>query len=824
MRKKNSFSWILNLLILIVSIKLINNLKEDNELILVKKLLFEYMKYIYTNKIFSIRTIEGENDCINATFNILLSDANTVFQLFQYNGKEIGDLGNEIECKNSHNKPEFFYLMFLFKYQNYDKILDENNKIVIDFLNQTYHPIGICFFKECKKMVEKLIHDEHFLLFIKNQFNVYEPEIIVSENEKENIVGKYLFNGSLIFLFLKIFIGVIKFYVYPKGYAYSYNKIKGKKIKFNHIINESINEVSDDENKNKEENKSIEQIKSNNVINENENQKQFLKNIKNSKYIPEFDNSSDYPFTMKLFKFLDIFDNIKNLSVQYNRFFNSNNINSLITIKAIILFFIVYHTILNVKIKLPGRYFNMDNFYDSFFFILVKLSTFATISLIMIDAAILGFKIMSFMKNEINKRNRFNPLLLLTFLILNIPKISIFFFIYFTVYIYGIFSKHVFKNYNALYEYYNKNLQDKNHCYQNYISIFSPLFLYEDYSEMTFNKCYEFVYLYENEFYILIFIIFFILFCFFLKNQAFEKMFFILGIIYFFFIQIFNYIQISKINPQSFQKEDSKTSMNFKLIHILGENYSIKLPHLAFTYYFFGFIIGICYFFYYDSKDKLPLIENKEIKNNCIYIPFKFCEKFVNYLNRLSNIKKNVCFILNLLFIILLSLNHKFLKIELKSNENKESHTNLKIFFFYFEKFTFAFCFFFLNLFILVFPNDSLIKEILSNEIFIIFERVSFSFFCLCDSIIFLAFSIFFLKINISHFNILIYSIGLYLILLILSLIITILIEYPIRIFIKLLIRRKPNKSELEIISSINSVFSLSSNEKEVRLLDSYDN
>ena len=396
MRKKNSFSWILNLLILIVSIKLINNLKEDNELILVKKLLFEYMKYIYTNKIFSIRTIEGENDCINATFNILLSDANTVFQLFQYNGKEIGDLGNEIECKNSHNKPEFFYLMFLFKYQNYDKILDENNKIVIDFLNQTYHPIGICFFKECKKMVEKLIHDEHFLLFIKNQFNVYEPEIIVSENEKENIVGKYLFNGSLIFLFLKIFIGVMKFYVYPKGYAYSYNKIKGKKIKFNHIINESINEVSDDENKNKEENKSIEQIKSNNVINENENQKQFLKNIKNSKYIPEFDNSSDYPFTMKLFKFLDIFDNIKNLSVQYNRFFNSNNINSLITIKAIILFFIVYHTILNVKIKLPGRYFNMDNFYDSFFFILVKLSTFATISLIMIDAAILGFKIMSF--------------------------------------------------------------------------------------------------------------------------------------------------------------------------------------------------------------------------------------------------------------------------------------------------------------------------------------------------------------------------------------------------------------------------------------------
>ena len=56
------------------------------------------------------------------------------------------------------------------------------------------------------------------------------------------------------------------------------------------------------------------------------------------------------------------------------------------------------------------------------------------------------------------------------------------------------------------------------------------------------------------------------------------------------------------------------------------------------------------------------------------------------------------------------------------------------------------------------------------------------------------------------------------------SLIITILIEYPIRIFIKLLIRRKPNKSELEIISSINSVFSLSSNEKEGRLLDSYDN
>ena len=209
MRKKNSFSWILKLLILIVSIKLINNLKEDNELILVKKLLFEYMKYIYTNKIFSIGTIEGENDCINATFNILLSDANTVFQLFQYNGKEIGDLGNEIECKNSYNKSKFFYLMFLFKYQNYDKILDENNKIVIDFLNQTYHPIGICFFKECKNMVKKLIDDKNFLSFIKNQFNVYEPKIILSEIEEENIIGKYLFNGSLIFLLLKILIGIM---------------------------------------------------------------------------------------------------------------------------------------------------------------------------------------------------------------------------------------------------------------------------------------------------------------------------------------------------------------------------------------------------------------------------------------------------------------------------------------------------------------------------------------------------------------------------------------------------------------------------------------
>ena len=146
-------------------------------------------------------------------------------------------------------------------------------------------------------------------------------------------------------------------------------------------------------------------------------------------YNPEFDNEGKFPIKLKTLKLLDMFDNIHNLTSQYNRYYNSNRINQLATLKSIIMSFLIFNHIINANKDLPGKYFLISEFYKSPFFFFVKLSIHATTSWIMIDAAISSFKLMNYIKTEllINSKSQISGLCLFKFWLLSIPKVILFF-------------------------------------------------------------------------------------------------------------------------------------------------------------------------------------------------------------------------------------------------------------------------------------------------------------------------------------------------------------------------------------------------------------
>jgi hypothetical protein len=89
--------------------------------------------------------------------------------------------------------------------------------------------------------------------------------------------------------------------------------------------------------------------------------------------------------------------------------------------------------------ELPYRGIIFDTFYKNFLFIFLKLCTNASTFWITLDALIIGYKIMSFIKKEVNlsTNNRLNFFNLSKILLLVIPKFVVFILSYICFHLYA---------------------------------------------------------------------------------------------------------------------------------------------------------------------------------------------------------------------------------------------------------------------------------------------------------------------------------------------------------------------------------------------------
>ena len=221
---------------------------------------------------------------------------------------------------------------------------------------------------------------------------------------------------------------------------------------------------------------------------------------------------------------------------------------------------------------------------------------------------------------------------------------------------------------------------------------------------------------------------------------------------------------------------------SYKFQHFSGENYSIFYPNIFFSIYYFGCLLGFCFYYYSEYLIKIQLkrksqnkgvplgnIKNitnessssinrrsslssddacKEEEKDNFYQPMKLCS---NFIIRIKQIDIKIKIILLIIYLILGTLMTVIALLYIKSLDNfdikleKKSHP-LFVFYF-FEKIINIFLFIFFICLILVFPKKYKLFKILRSTVFIPLSRAGFFVTCSYQSLIFILYCLFELKI-----------------------------------------------------------------------------
>ena len=409
--------------------------------------------------------------CINSINVPKLFEMNSFPIYFEGSGKRMNDLGNEQYCINSNEysnnnstKNKLDYYLILAYLEHPGNLTNEEDKKIINFLNQNYFYMGFCLPKDCKNIFNQLINDKYFLDFLYYTFSISNFTLTEYDDYNKEYKDKYAHSYLLlVFLFLiffiKFMVGSFRVIWMTKGYERFYNDILEKKRGNNSVSliymqsdkGDYINEKDEDDNENKklkETTKIINNKSLNSKANENNSEIKEIyisyiygKTSKNeiNLFNPFYDNQDKYPLYLKCIKFIDLFDNIKTLITFSNKYYNSYNIKRIYFLKFVVMFMSVILNLMIFQIKFPTKNFLVYDFYTSPLFFMVKACTFSTVFWITLDAVTTGYKLMSYIKKKIgcSEDNKLKFISFLKFLLLLIPKTVLFIICFYLLYIYS---------------------------------------------------------------------------------------------------------------------------------------------------------------------------------------------------------------------------------------------------------------------------------------------------------------------------------------------------------------------------------------------------
>ena len=808
---------------------------------LIPSLLFElfdsFAYFLYFQGLTDLLYREEVETCL---FDGILENINNQPLLDIYidgSGKSLNDFGNEYVCDyNIRRNVSYITLHFHIATDHY---LSDKEK----FFGQNYFYIGLCLPRKCTNATKYLIQEQRVLNICQevglSNFKLYMNEDVVYMSSKLSGFYSVLIFVYFILNLIKFLIGILRVIFLNKGYKgfvsdMSRNIIERKEsLKSRKTKNEEINlnDVIPDDIENDSDNKDF------SFISAKENDKYpDLSSFYNSDineiilsegenlYNPFEDKEKNLPNYLKILKLFDLFDNLKILSNNSNKYYNSKGIRSLYIIRFFLMLMCVIHQIMYTQIYLPSKNFYNFEFYSHVLFIFVKLCINASTFWITLDAAIFGYKLMSYLKKEIKLSKNFeiNYLTFLKFLLLIIPKFFVFLFAFILLHLNA--SKLTFElckgnNVFSNYLYYNDTVQQMSYSLRNnknvgdFFKNFIPFRLnYIDYIEnITIEKReynpeiiqnftsdtsgYEipspfltntdlFVNVYLNEFYLIILMLIITYASYKLKNNIFDFAILIINVI------LFILPAIEVLHPFKGNIEEQ----NYTLKYILGQNYTEKYTHFFINFFYFGFLIGVMKF--YHEQNIYNMKKNKNILSQ-IGLPFEFCRKVITYINGINfKLKRTILFIC-IFFLLLIS--SSFTLSEAKYISNFETIDFLKItklikFLFFYEKNLSGIFFFIFLLMYICYKKDTYIMKIAKSTTFIIVERISFCFYTSFSYLIYAQFCVFLISIQMSYSNLFFNTIGMFFITFIFSLMNTTLLELPIRQLIKYCMNRNLEK------------------------------
>ena len=471
------------------------------------------------------------------------------------------------------------------------------------------------------------------------------------------------------------------------------------------------------------------------------------------------------------YKFIASFDFISNLSLINVKSERLNNQTSLLELLSLLKLFILFFLMLGencyIVLKFIDNKMSIISLNKKFSFFIIKLGMNSYESYKVLCGVIFGFKFMNYYykyeKININKALRFasKPIqYMLMFIIIH-------FFFNYPIFIYmKKFFSNIKNNYFA-------EVICQYPCQKSPGAVFSSIFKYNSikFNIGMYNGCSRPILFVFNEI-----ICFYIVLIIALINTHFKN--WISNIIYICFF-ILNFIILFLSYFETREREDLINE--FTISRLFGLSGSIALPHLFFPLYYFGFNIGVIYYYHLNGLSN-KLIAEKEKEDNKD-MPFIYCYSIASYITGIRQKYKNIFM---LIFIVLL-LGTSFSYTILVNSIDIE-----KIVFTFEEKpiskFLYAYDGIFLGLFfsffILIYlcsNSNIFISNALSSEFFLFIHKISFVFFITFISILDFFHAIGLMEIYLIVFSIFTNTMILFIISCIISILLTCLFLFPIK-------------------------------------------
>ena len=755
-------------------------------------------------------------------------------------GKGLNDIGDESECITTLENTSF--IMMFFNNLTMANVIRNNDIQLYNFLELKGYAMGICIMNNCKKTIyryAKLI--TKFAIYLDTN-NVPENKDIVTffENDRTdpNSENNVFFDEKLatykerlviliillIFICLKILGGIFRLFILPKGYDKYMAEIMNKSKRKNTVndLEENLNLFSKKKYK----------------IEENLNDEGGPK-----EYNPLFDFTDKLPLFIKILKAFDILDDLYLISSKRNKYFNDTGLDVINFNRAITICFIIFVRTYYTLISLPTEEIINKTFFKSQWNILVQLSSNALVCWILLEGAHTTYKLLSYIssemfrycaKDESHKPNIYIKLIIIfgKFLLLIIPKIIMFYCIYYLIY-YKVEEFTFLADAKATFTYMMKNIFKKDIECESGTTLFNWKIFSFDYE--NYCKCYEHIHFFFNMFLSLIVSMILIYLFILIKNVIFEILIIVINFALFFSLVTF---------VEDRKNENNDDSDNIKLFqyHMNGQNYMTKIFFLFLTCYILGFFIGFILFNLDGSKNKINKliyenylnyfskntrkIENdsesnskeyislndnssgsfndskgvdnlKKVNNTNInytdfqlpYYPFLFLNKGMIWLKKKSFTAK----IISIFVCIILFIGCDLFKFVRFINEKNETF-DIKLdgyyrYAFMYEKIGFLFFYSIMIMIMITLPKKGIIRDLMNSKIVIALSRMGFAIICTVYASTYFAFLLFFVRVKLSIPTCFLVSLGNLIFNIIIVVSIYSIIELSLSILIKKLLR-----------------------------------
>ena len=735
-------------------------------------------------------------------------------------GFSLNGIEDEIECVNSFDNTTFFAIGVL----TFNNLTNPDDSVLLDFLNINEYCIGACTTDAC------LIPMQDLTRRIENFKYKDIPEEKKNENieiiRKESSDKKYVFFFVVVVIFLiyltiKVIIGILRIIYIPKGYdiyAAKLNKEKSQDLNSEEIRNNSLSDL----------NLSL----------------SFTKYDSNKEF---------FPLYLRIIRFFDFFADFQLLITVKNLYFNDNGLEVINFLKFIVLYSYIFATTFTSLFALPSKdILNRDFFFANWLFY-YRLSSNAQICWIFLEATCAAYKLMQFINNNRKKNDKNSNINLISifgkFIILLIPKILLYM-LFYIVFYQDILKFRKFFDAEVTFKYVVQKIITKNiECDSFFSGIFANFNMFSI-DANNLKKCYDFTYFYNNiliSFFICFIFLYFIIY---FKQEIIEHILMIFNFVFFFGLMFI--VKDDELNDKRIKNGEEKDRI-YDFYHFKGQEYSNKIIYLFFTVYYFGFVFGVLMFNYDNLKrewfldkqrksreNKRDLLKDmvnneeesqnkgnrkysgftvsidKDINNNRNsysntkkYIPYSYLNCILKLVNNMRKRTKIILIFIILAFQWLISYFYKvYANLTNKDNKEKEVEENkydedydsnyiLEMKFdktlkgyFLFERHFILILFFFFCLILNSLPKKGIFRQLIKSKIVTIISRVGFTMFCLCYIISNLSFCAFLIKIKFSLTTFFIISLGNFLIIFVVCLMITIAFDLPLRILIKKILRR----------------------------------